>query len=61
MKGENGNPQQYIESAKAAYQKARSINADAGVVRRALRLFDALAVADEKGVLKGVREVLGCL
>jgi len=61
MKGENRNPQQYIESAKAAYQKARGINADAGVVRRALRLFDALAVADEKGVLRGVREVLACL
>jgi len=56
-KGENGNPQQYIESAKEAYQKARSINADAGVVRRVLRLFDALAVADEKGVLEAVREI----
>jgi len=61
MKGENGNPQQYIKSAKTAYQKARSINADAGVVRRELRLFDALAVADEKGVLKAVREVSACL
>ncbi|MDM8526024.1 hypothetical protein QUF80_21840 [Desulfococcaceae bacterium HSG8] len=56
MKGENGNPHQYAESAKAAYQKARGINADAGVVRWELRLFDALAVMDEKGMLKAVRE-----
>ncbi|MCP4345538.1 MAG: tetratricopeptide repeat protein [Desulfobacterales bacterium] len=58
MKGENGNPQQYIESAKDAYQKARTINADAGIVRRVLRLFDALAVMDKKGKLKTVREAV---
>jgi tetratricopeptide (TPR) repeat protein len=41
--------------AVEAYRAARAINKDAGVVRRELRLFDALAEADEAGVLAGVR------
>lgn len=53
---ETGEPQEYVEAAKAAYRAARTINADAGVVRWELRLFDALAVADETGVLKTVRD-----
>ncbi|MDM8537218.1 tetratricopeptide repeat protein [Desulfobacterales bacterium HSG17] len=59
MKQENPNQQPYIEAAKAAYQKARAINVDAGYVGRVLRLFNELAVMDENGVLKGVREVVG--
>ena len=41
--------------ASEAYQAARAINRDAGIVRRALRLFDALAVVDAEGLLKEVR------
>jgi nucleoside phosphorylase/tetratricopeptide (TPR) repeat protein len=45
-----------VEAAIAAFQSARAINKDAGVVGRVLRLFDALAVVDTEGVLAGVRE-----
>jgi tetratricopeptide (TPR) repeat protein len=38
-----------------AYRAARAINKDAGIVKRVLRLFDALAVADAKGLLAGAR------
>jgi tetratricopeptide (TPR) repeat protein/nucleoside phosphorylase len=46
---------QQIEEAKATYRAARAINKDAGVVKRVLRLLDALAVMDTEGVLAGVR------
>jgi len=48
----------YIRKAKEAYQAARKITKDAGTVRRVLRLFDALAVADTKGILAEVRPVI---
>jgi tetratricopeptide (TPR) repeat protein len=39
----------------ASYRAARKINRDAGVVKRVLQLFDALAVLDTGGALAGVR------
>ncbi len=48
----------YVRKAKEAYHAARKITKDAGTVRRVLRLFDALAVADTKGILKEVRPVI---
>jgi tetratricopeptide (TPR) repeat protein len=50
--------QDYVESAKAAFRQARVICSAKGVVSRTLKLFDALAAADEKGILGGVREIL---
>jgi len=44
-----------VSEAVAAFRAARAINRDAGVVKRVLRLFDALAAADTAGVLAGVR------
>jgi tetratricopeptide (TPR) repeat protein len=41
--------------AVEAYHSARRINRDAGVVKRVLLLFDALAVLDKDGALAGVR------
>ena len=41
----------------AAHRTARAINKDAGVVKRVLRLFDALAVVDTDGILRDVRQV----
>ena len=38
-----------------SYRAARKINRDAGVVKRVLQLFDALAVLDTGGALAGVR------
>jgi tetratricopeptide (TPR) repeat protein len=49
----------HLPEAIAAYQAARSINKDTGVVARVLRLFDALAVADAGGMLAGVRAAAG--
>jgi tetratricopeptide (TPR) repeat protein len=49
-----GNPD-HIPKAKEAYKAARTINSDAGVVGRVLRLFDALAKADAAGILAEVR------
>jgi tetratricopeptide (TPR) repeat protein len=51
--------QEYVESAKAAFRQAREICSAKGVVSRTLKLFDALAMADEKGILGGVREAAG--
>lgn len=45
----------HIRGAIAAYQAARTINRDAGIVRRALRLLDLLATADDAGLLSQVR------
>jgi tetratricopeptide (TPR) repeat protein len=45
----------YISAAIDAYRAARTINADVGVVGRALRLLDALALAGPAGVLARVR------
>jgi tetratricopeptide (TPR) repeat protein len=45
-----------VSEAVAAFRAARAINRDAGIVKRVLRLFDALAVADTAGVLAGVRD-----
>ena len=42
-------------SAVEVYKAARAITQAAGIVRRNLRLFDALAAADFAGVLKEVR------
>jgi tetratricopeptide (TPR) repeat protein len=44
-----------VAEAADAYRAARAINSDAGVVARALRLFDTLAESDVAGVLTGVR------
>ena len=41
--------------AAAAYRAARAITSAAGVTGRAVRLLDALAVADALGLLKPVR------
>ena len=41
--------------AVAAYRAAREITTAAGIVNRALRLFDALAAADVNGILQAVR------
>ncbi|OEU63465.1 MAG: hypothetical protein BBJ57_02540 [Desulfobacterales bacterium PC51MH44] len=49
---------EYAESAKDTYLQAWKICSAKGVVERALRLFDELAAVDEKGTLKGVRELL---
>jgi tetratricopeptide (TPR) repeat protein len=45
----------HFPGAKEAYKAARALNSDAGVVRRVLRLFDALAQADTVGLLAEVR------
>jgi len=44
-----------VNDAIAAYRAARAINQDAGIVKRVLRLFDALAVVDINGILRDVR------
>jgi tetratricopeptide (TPR) repeat protein len=44
-----------VNDAIAAYRAAREINKDAGIVKRVLRLFDALAVVDTEGLLRDVR------
>ncbi|NUO81775.1 hypothetical protein HUU05_17025, partial [candidate division KSB1 bacterium] len=44
-----------IAAAIAAFRAARALNQDAGIVKGVLRLFDELAKADKKGVLKEVR------
>jgi tetratricopeptide (TPR) repeat protein len=49
---DQGNP---IAAAIEAYQAARAINRDSGIVARVLRLFDALALADPDGGLAEVR------
>ncbi len=47
------------QDAIESYKAARAINKDAGIVNRVLRLFDALTVADDKGMLAGVRDAAG--
>lgn len=49
-----GQPGQ-LAGAHEAYAAARAVCAAPGVVRRALRLFDALARADDQGRLAGLR------
>ena len=51
--GELGRAAEAIET----YRAARQINRDAGVVKRVLQLFDALAVLDKDGALAEVRAV----
>jgi uncharacterized protein (UPF0297 family) len=51
-----GDPAQ-IPAAKAAYQAARKVTSDAGIVRMVLQYFDALAQADTDGILAEVRPV----
>ena len=46
---------EHIPAAKEAYKAARAINSDAGVVGRALQLFDTLAKADTAGILAEIR------
>nr|MDQ2694536.1 hypothetical protein [Pseudomonadota bacterium] len=45
----------HTAAASEACRAARTINKDAGVVGRVVRVFDALAAADREGILKGVR------
>ena len=45
-------------AAKDAFHRARQINNDLGIVKRLLRLFDALARADQEGMLAPLREVV---
>ena len=49
-----GDPAQ-IPAAKAAYQAARAVTSDAGIVPTVLLYFDALAQADTDGILAEVR------
>jgi tetratricopeptide (TPR) repeat protein len=51
-----GDPSQ-IPVARAAYQAARALTSDAGIVRDVLQRFDALAQADTNGILAEVRPV----
>jgi len=46
---------EHIPAAKEAYQAARAINSDKGIVGHVLRLFDTLAKADTAGILAEVR------
>lgn len=48
-------PRDRLSEAIIALRAAREINKDAGVVKRVLRLFDALIVVDTDGILKNVR------
>ena len=52
-----GEASQLVE-ATATVRAARAINHDAGVVRRVVRLLEALAVADQAGSLRPVRTTL---
>ena len=49
-----GDTEQAI-AARAAFRAARAITSAAGVVRKVLQLFDALALADESRVLADIR------
>jgi tetratricopeptide (TPR) repeat protein len=46
-----------LPEASSAFQAARTVNRDAGVIQRALRLFDTLAFVDQDGILASVRAV----
>ena len=50
-----GDPQQ--AAAIAAFRAARGITSADGVVAQVLALFDALAAADQGGLLAGIRPV----
>lgn len=49
----------HLPAAIEAYKAARALTKDAGIVGRALRLFDALGKADTTGLLTGIRTVAG--
>jgi len=49
----------HLPEAVDAYRAARAITKAPGIVGRVLRLFDALAVVDEDGILFGVRAAAG--
>jgi len=49
---------EYAGLAENTYQQAWNICSAKGVVKRAQRLFDAITVVDEKGVLKNIRMLL---
>ena len=51
------NNEKHIQAVMKSYRAARAITTAEGIVESALRLFDALAVADSKGILKDVRLV----
>jgi hypothetical protein len=51
-----GEISKHIPPAIEAYRAARALCKDVGIVNRVLRLFDALAVVDEKGILAEVRK-----
>lgn len=53
--GDAANSQLAIRNSLAAYRTARAITSAPGIGVRALRLFDALAVADREGVFVEVR------
>ena len=46
-----------ITAAKAVYNAARAVTSEAGIIRVALKRFDALAHADTDGILAEVRPV----
>ncbi|MCB0123346.1 MAG: tetratricopeptide repeat protein, partial [Caldilineaceae bacterium] len=46
---------EHVTTAIESYSAARAITSAPGIVRRVLRLFDALAVVDTEGVLTDVR------
>lgn len=46
-----------LEEAREAYQSARKLCSAPGVVGRVMRLFDALAEADDEGLLTDIRPV----
>jgi tetratricopeptide (TPR) repeat protein len=46
-----------LAAARAAYDAARGVTTDPGIIRNAIRLLDALAVCDRGGVLAEVRPV----
>ncbi len=48
----------YTAAATEAFRSAREVNSDAGIVSRAVRLFDALAILDTGGKLSQVREAV---
>lgn len=49
---------EYLTQAIQAFRAVRKIIAAAGVVKRVLRLFDALAVVDHSGLLAPVRQAV---
>jgi hypothetical protein len=49
---------EWVGTAEAAYRQARSVNSDAGVVRRNAGLLNILSRDDDSGLLSGVKSLL---